>query len=71
MFYAFVAPGLFHRKGGGGGGGVGGVIIKLAKTNKVSACSWRFLWSVKCLTQNSLLQKTLVRKWTSGREKKE
>ena len=23
MFYAFGAPGLFHRKGGGGGGGCG------------------------------------------------
>ena len=68
MFYAFGAPGLFHRKDGGGGGGV---ILKLAKTNNVSACSRRFLWSIKCLTQTSLVQKTLGRKWTPGREKKE
>ena len=76
MFYAFGAQGLFHRKregvgGGGGWWGVGGVILKLAKTNNVSVCSRRFLWSVKCLTQASLVQKTLGRKWTSGREKKE
>ena len=76
MSYAFgfwgsgIVP---SEEGGGGRGGVDGIgdILKLAKCNNVSACSRRFLWSVKYLTQASLLQKTLGRKWTSGRGKKE
>ena len=66
-----IVPSEKRGRGGGGWWGVGGVILKLAKTNNVSVCSRRFLWSVKYLTQASLVQKTLGRKWTSGREKKE
>ena len=42
---------------GGGGVCVEGIgdILKLAKCNNVSACSRKFLWSIKCLTQASLL----------------
>ena len=45
MSYAFRAPELFHRKGGGGGVSVEGIgdILKLAKCNNVSACSRKFL----------------------------
>lgn len=69
----FSGSGIVPSEGGEGGVCVEGIgdILKLAKCNNVSACSRKFLWSIKCLTQASLLQKTLGRKWTSGRGKKE